>query len=734
MLCFLLLPLPAWLDHSLVYKGRQLEYQAKDQLGLAPKLDRRLKILAIEDQTVEVLGDPQPTVRQWKKIIQAIAKYRPGKVIVDGDFKYSSGDSVALKPLKKLKFDIIGSVDYFQSELSSKYYLSTQRPEFYVKRLSAKNIRQIDGQEITKGFLSGPNKELLPLFTKLGHGNIDRLARFRPLIAINKQVAVQHFGLFAANELVQRRGTLLADKHQIPMNSLGVVPVNLVSSGEFGRKVKPLSSILLADEKGKLLNFIKPGDVVLITAGAVGNNVQYVETPVGAMERFKLQAAIVNSAITGNWSGELPLMTGMLMLLGTLGFAAGVKLRGIRFAAVVGSGIALVVLGGMVSGVIGGLCLPWLAYGATFALTALPPYWFMSLFRSRSETGIRGSFEGAVTPAQLQQFILDPDGMKLQPTEQIVTVMFIDIAGFSNTVENQTPQKIYYDLRTIMENIRKSIHSFGGIIVGNLGDGVLCFFGYGFDGKVRKHHVPKALACAVRLQQEALRNQSLNKGKDETLVFPLRIGINTAAVYFGDLGANFNTNMTMIGEGVNFTRRLQAACEPYRIMVGPSTYDALKSSNNLEINLIRRMLHDTKYDKFIEAYEYDPSGDLPDLVKKARPMVMQIRRRSERFLVPENATIEVTSKIANGKVRDFSTGGLAVELDNYLSNHIHVNVWVGREGTPIHDKMVEAGLNPLLCEVRWGRPLEKRFFHGLEVKFLSEEMRSKLISLVRESF
>jgi class 3 adenylate cyclase len=58
--------------------------------------------------------------------------------------------------------------------------------------------------------------------------------------------------------------------------------------------------------------------------------------------------------------------------------------------------------------------------------------------------------------------------------------------------------------------------------------------------------------------------------------FRIRIGINTGAASVGDFGSAGRITYSAIGNQTNLTARIQAACEPGRILISHSTWALVK--------------------------------------------------------------------------------------------------------------------------------------------------------------
>src|SRR5690606_9173672 len=109
---------------------------------------------------------------------------------------------------------------------------------------------------------------------------------------------------------------------------------------------------------------------------------------------------------------------------------------------------------------------------------------------------------------------------------KVVSIMFIDIVGFSAISESRSPEEVFKYLKDLMDRMRSEIHAHGGVVDRVLGDGLLAFFGYHYDGrKASDDHASQALAAALVIQRQNVEH--CLKAGDGDPIFPLRIGINT---------------------------------------------------------------------------------------------------------------------------------------------------------------------------------------------------------------
>ena len=81
-------------------------------------------------------------------------------------------------------------------------------------------------------------------------------------------------------------------------------------------------------------------------------------------------------------------------------------------------------------------------------------------------------------------------------------------------------------------------------------------------------------------------NNIQNELKKQNFPFFTRIGINSGTVMLGNLGTEKHLDYTVIGNPVNFTKRIEANCIPGGVMMGPEAYNRLKNKDNFDISPI----------------------------------------------------------------------------------------------------------------------------------------------------
>jgi adenylate cyclase len=127
-----------------------------------------------------------------------------------------------------------------------------------------------------------------------------------------------------------------------------------------------------------------------------------------------------------------------------------------------------------------------------------------------------------------------------------VTVMFIDVRGFTPFAEANTAEETVARLNALFEIVVPAVVDAGGHVNKFLGDGALAVFGAPND---LADHAGAAVTAAVLIQR------LVAKGFGGEL--RIGIGINTGVVIAGTIGGAGKLEFTLIGDAVNVAARVE---------------------------------------------------------------------------------------------------------------------------------------------------------------------------------
>ena len=351
----------------------------------------------------------------------------------------------------------------------------------------------------------------------------------------------------------------------------------------------------------------------------------------------------------------------------------------------------------------------------------------------REHALLETSLKSVVSTNSIQTIIQSGKSIDTRPVNRRVTIMFIDIVGYSLSARRMLPEENFVALKAVLHQLTQIIHKYDGVIDKSLGDGCLCFFGYDLVGGSHEGHERTAVDCALDIQRSVAAKiiEDGNKGMD--FVFPLRIGINTAEVCIGNMGDESRFDFTMTGDGVVMANRFESACEPFKIIIGTSTFAGLPEDYRNAGGIFMRLVTVKHQRQLEESFEFNPFEQDPANLAQARRIFWQtlsIAKQYDRF-VPENEKIYFDSAHGRMEVLNFSYNGYCLRSSQYLGKGVHFDL----ELTPIkHDDKI-ALISPVAVEVAWGVPDKDGGFQiGVKISSLNDAQRDLLLAILRREF
>ena len=154
---------------------------------------------------------------------------------------------------------------------------------------------------------------------------------------------------------------------------------------------------------------------------------------------------------------------------------------------------------------------------------------------------------------------------------RLVSVVFVDMVGFTSLAERLDPEDVQARLRPYHDAVRTEIESFGGVVEKFIGDAVVGMFGapvaYGDDAE-------RAVRAALTVRDTIAAMDEA----DRRLELKVRIAVNTgeALVIVNARPALGEAMVT--GDVVNTAARLQTAAPVGAVLVGEDTYRATKEA------------------------------------------------------------------------------------------------------------------------------------------------------------
>ena len=181
------------------------------------------------------------------------------------------------------------------------------------------------------------------------------------------------------------------------------------------------------------------------------------------------------------------------------------------------------------------------------------------------------ALERYLSPELLERILDRVSELDLSTKRRELTVLFVDIKGFSTISESVDVDYIAQFLNDFFQRMTQAVFDNRGTIDKFLGDGLLAFFG---DPIPLEDHAQAAVKTALDMQTQmtGLNERWTKSGISEFEEgVAIRIGMNTGLMVVGDLGSARRLEYTVIGSAVNVAARLQTLAPAGGIMMTART-------------------------------------------------------------------------------------------------------------------------------------------------------------------
>ncbi|MCY6484174.1 adenylate/guanylate cyclase domain-containing protein [Clostridium aestuarii] len=162
--------------------------------------------------------------------------------------------------------------------------------------------------------------------------------------------------------------------------------------------------------------------------------------------------------------------------------------------------------------------------------------------------------------------------MQLGGEKREISVLFVDIRGFTPLSEKVQPEQVVEILNEYLTLTSESIFKFRGTLDKFIGDATMAIFNAPLD---LEEHPLKAVQAAFEMKKgsEKLRKKLQDKFG---ISVEFGIGINTGYAVVGNIGSSTRMDYTAIGDTVNTSARLESSAKRGQILLSASTYERVK--------------------------------------------------------------------------------------------------------------------------------------------------------------
>ncbi len=199
-------------------------------------------------------------------------------------------------------------------------------------------------------------------------------------------------------------------------------------------------------------------------------------------------------------------------------------------------------------------------------------YFCGKITRIKTTERIKQEVSKYVSPTILDN--LDADiSMKTAGRRENVTVMFLDIRGFTSISEQHTAEEVTEILNDYFKEIIPVIKKHHGVINKFIGDAILAVF----SGETPEIHAKNAVRAGKAILKRLKNFQHIQEAQGREKI-QAGIGVNTGIVFLGDIGNDERCEYTVIGDTVNVANRAERANRIYKteFLITENTYPYVK--------------------------------------------------------------------------------------------------------------------------------------------------------------
>lgn len=311
----------------------------------------------------------------------------------------------------------------------------------------------------------------------------------------------------------------------------------------------------------------------------------------GLMPGVEIHANIIDSIMSQDFlsssKSQVVLIESLLILVLSLAVGTGLSfargLYGFVLAAVLGLAFYF---GSQWLFLSTGLCLslllPMLAIGLTYGGVSLQHF----LAEEQSKRQVRDAFELYVTPHVARLVSNHPELLTLSGETRELSVMFLDIRGFTTISErmSQQPQELVALLNRFLDAMTHVILDHDGTLDKYVGDEIMAFWGAPLP---QSNHADLACKAAVALiaRLVELNREFVDRGWPP---LGIGVGIHSGPMVVGNMGSSRRLCYTVVGDNVNLAARLEGLNRKYgtQIIASAATMQATEVPGR-EVDVVR---------------------------------------------------------------------------------------------------------------------------------------------------
>jgi len=209
----------------------------------------------------------------------------------------------------------------------------------------------------------------------------------------------------------------------------------------------------------------------------------------------------------------------------------------------------------------------------TIALCFVGNLAYSMISERKERMKITQTFGRYVAPQVVDEILRTGDNLlAMEGKMQYVSVLFVDVSGFTTMSEKMSPIQIVRILNRYFKEVIEVVYLYEGTVDKFIGDAVMVVFNAPLP---IERHEEKAVRAGLEIQK---RIAAISGDIEKEFGMPLgaSLGINSGEAIIGNIGALNRVEYATIGDTVNAAARLQSLAGRSHIYISGTTYEPIK--------------------------------------------------------------------------------------------------------------------------------------------------------------
>jgi adenylate cyclase len=194
-------------------------------------------------------------------------------------------------------------------------------------------------------------------------------------------------------------------------------------------------------------------------------------------------------------------------------------------------------------------------------LTFLATLAFRLLVIDSDRRMLRNAFGHFVSPDVLQEIEQNADSLELGGEVKDITVLFVDIRGFTALSETLPPDNLVSLINTLLDRWSSAIIATGGTIDKFIGDSIMAFWNAPLTKADHQYYAALAGLGIRKATTDLNAEETFGNILKERSRWPLECGVGmcTGPACVGNMGSQTRFDYSAVGETVNVAARTETA-------------------------------------------------------------------------------------------------------------------------------------------------------------------------------